>query len=106
MTDEHHEARVTVTRRAPTDIQSRQVIVSLDGKPFGTLLFGESETKPLPPGPHALRFNNTLVWKTVEFVAAPGEHVRFNVINRPGWGTWWMLSLLGTGPLYLTVTRE
>ena len=106
MTDEPNQARVTVSRRVATDIQSRQVIVSLDGEPFATLLFGEFETKPLPPGPHALRFNNTLVWKTVEFVAEPGEHVRFSVINRTGWGTWWMLSLLGTGPLYLTVIRE
>lgn len=96
---------LTVSRTSPRDVKYRQMIVSLDGRPFGTLLFGETLTREIEPGHHALRVNNTLVWKTVEFNAEPGDHVRFTIVNRTGWGTWWMLSLLGAGPLYVTIER-
>ena len=99
-------ARLTITRRSPIDVRHRQMVASVDGKVFATLLFGETASTPIEPGRHALRIHNTLVWKTVEFEAAPGEHVRFTIINRTGWGTWWMLSLLGAGPLYITIERE
>jgi hypothetical protein len=69
-------------------------------------LFGQTATTEVVPGPHSLRIHNTLVWKTIELDLKPGEHARFAVANRAGWGTWWMLSLLGAGPLYLTVTRD
>jgi hypothetical protein len=98
-------ARLTLRRSSPRDAQQRQVVASLDGAPFATLMFGESAAREIPPGPHQLRLHNTLVWKTVEFTAAPGEAVTFDVINRAGWATWWMLSLLGAGPLYLTIER-
>jgi hypothetical protein len=98
-------ARLVVTRRSPKDVQTRQVIVSLDDEQVATLMFGNTYSVDLPPGHHAVRFNNTLVWKTIEFDASPGEHVHFNVVNRTGWGTWWMISLFGAGPLYLTVER-
>ena len=87
-------------------MQQRQVVASIDGKPWATLLFGESAATDVEPGPHSLRIHNTLVWKTIELDLKPGEHARFAVANRSGWGTFWMLSLLGVGPLYLTVTRE
>ena len=99
-------ARLTVTRRSTGDVQTRQVIVSLDGARVATLMFGDTCRAEMSPGPHTLRFNNTLVWKTIEFEAAPGEEVRFEVVNRTGWGTWWMISLFGAGPLYLTVKRN
>jgi hypothetical protein len=98
-------AHLTVARRSPRDVRDRQVVVTLDGRPFTTLLFGEADSQAIAPGPHRLRVHNTLVWKTVEFTAAPAEHVRFTVINHTGWGTWWMLSLLGAGPLYVTIER-
>lgn len=98
-------ARLTVERRSPKDVQTRQVITSLDGGHLATLMFGETYSAEIPPGHHTVRFNNTLVWKTIEFDAHPGEHVRLAVLNRTGWGTWWMLSLFGAGPLYLTVQR-
>ena len=52
-----------------------------------------------------VRAHNTLVWKTVDFEIDGGEHARFRVINRPGLGTYTMLSLLGTGPIYLSLER-
>ena len=99
-------ARITLVRRSSEDVQQRQVVASIDGKPWATLLFGESAAIDVEPGPHSLRIHNTLVWKTIELDLKPGEHARFAVANRSGWGTFWMLSLLGVGPLYLTVRRE
>ena len=99
-------ATVTVTRRSPTDVKQRQIYVTLDGKPFAELLFGQSFTGAVPAGSHRIRANNTLVWKTLDLHLEPGEHARFVVVNRPGPGTYALLSLLGTGPIYLTFERE
>jgi hypothetical protein len=97
--------RLTVTRNAPNDVKVRQIVLSLDGDPLATLLYGESVTREVVVGAHSLRAHNTLVWKTVDFEIAAGEHVHFRVVNRPGFGTYAMLSLLGTGPIYLTLER-
>ena len=104
MTEQH--TLITVERTADTDVQHRQIIVSLDGEPFATLLFGKSETKPIAPGHHRLKAYNTLVWKTIEFDVAEGEHARFQVINRPGKWTYPLVALLGVGPIYLSVERK
>lgn len=99
-------SRITVSRTSPRDVKHRQVIVKVDGEPFATLLYGETETRELPPGSHRLHFDNTWVWKNIDFKLAGGEHAKFNVINRAGRLTWWMVALLGAGPMYLTVERE
>ena len=104
MTEQH--TLLTVERTSDTDVQHRQVIVSIDDQPFATLLFGKSETKPIAPGRHRLKAYNTLVWKTIEFDVADGEHARFQVINRPGKWTYPMVALLGVGPIYLTIERK
>ena len=97
---------ITIARTSQEDIRQRQIVVSLDGDRIGTLLFNQTLTHPLEPGRHKLRVHNTLVWKSVEFDVPPGAEVRFVVINRAGFGTYAMLTLLGTGPLYLTLRRE
>jgi hypothetical protein len=99
-------ATITVTRRSPEDVRQRQVFVSVDGQPFASLLFGETHSGPVPAGTHRLRAHNTLVWKTIELELKEGEHVRLRIVNRPGFGTYALLSLLGTGPIYLTFERE
>lgn len=99
------EALVTVERTAESDVRHRQVIVSIDDQPFATLLFDQSATKAFAPGHHKLKAYNTLVWKTVEFDLAAGEHARFQVINRPGRWTYLLVTLLGVGPIYLTIER-
>jgi hypothetical protein len=98
-------ATISIARRSPNDVRIRQIYVSIDGKTVAELLYGHSFTTELPAGPHRLRANNTLVWKTLDCDLAPGEHARFNVVNRPGFGTYAMLGLLGGGPLYLTFER-
>ena len=99
-------ATITVTRQSPKDVRHRQIYISLDGNEFAELFYGQQITREVPAGPHRLRANNTLVWKTLECVLRPGEHVRFAVVNRAGFGTYALLSTLGTGPIYLTFERE
>ena len=96
---------ITVSRKAPNDVKVRQIYISLDGKTVAELLYGQSFTAEVAAGPHVLRAHNTLVWKTVNCEIAPGEHAVFTVINRPGPGTFTMLSLLGSGPIHLTFER-
>jgi hypothetical protein len=99
-------ARLTVRRQSPDDIQQREVFVSLDGSELGILRFGDSVTRELEPGRHELRAHNTLFRQRLSLDVGPGEHLRFNVVNRPGWGTYAMMSVLGAGPLYLSIERE
>ena len=98
-------AMLTVTRTDPADVKDRQLIVSLDGQRLGQLLFGETLTHEMLPGPHRVRISNTLFWKTISFVAKPGEEVRFEAVNRAGRLTYPMMVIMGAGPLYLTVRR-
>jgi len=80
-------------------------VIYLDGEKLGDVMFGESISRDIRPGPHALRVSNTLVWKTVAFDVKPGEQVRFQAINRPGKLTYPMLVMIGVGPLYVTIKR-
>lgn len=96
---------VTITRTAEDDCQTRQLIVSIDGKRVATLLWGDSVRCDLEPGRHALRVYNTLVWKTIEFTLGPGEQAFFEVVNRAATSTYLIVGLLGVGPLYVAVRR-
>lgn len=98
-------ASVTVTRTSEEDFKSRQLIVWIDGERVADLLWGDSVTRDVEPGPHRIRVSNTLVWKTVQFTVKPGEQVFFEAINRPGWGSLPMLLLLGAGPLFVKLRR-
>lgn len=98
-------ASVTVTRNAKNDFQQRQLIVFLDDERLGDLMFGQTISRDIQPGPHRLRVSNTLVWKTVAFDVKPAEQVRFEAINRAGKLTYPMLLIIGAGPLYVTLRR-
>lgn len=97
---------VTVERKHEKDVRDRQVVVSIDGEPLATLLYGQQATRDVPPGPHRLKAHNTLFWKNIDVDLQPGEHARFVVINRAGTGTFSLLGMLGVGPLYLTFERQ
>jgi hypothetical protein len=99
-------ASLTIVRTSNEDFKDRQIYLTLDDQKVGTLMFGETFTTELDPGPHRLKFNNTFVWKTIDFDVKLGEQVRFEVINRPGKLTYPMLLIVGVGPLYLTVRRR
>lgn len=98
-------AAVTVTRTSEQDFKSRQMPVWIDGERVATLLWGDSITRELPPGPHRLRVSNTLFWKTLEFMLEPGEQLFFEAINAIGPGTILMTVMLGVGPLYVVLRR-
>ena len=99
-------ARLTIRRQSADDIQQREVFVSLDGTELAILRYGESVTREVEPGEHELRAHNTLFRQRRQLMLAPGEHVQFNVVNRPGWGTYAMMSVLGAGPLYLSLDLD
>lgn len=99
-------ARVTVTRTDERDARQRQVFARIDKGETSTLVWGDAVTLDVAPGPHVLKVNNTLVWKSLEFTAASGEHVEFQLVNAPGKLTLGFLVLLGVAPLYLTIERR
>jgi hypothetical protein len=100
-------ARVTVRRTSKDDIGLRQIFVSLDDEQRAILEAGQEISREIAPGPHRLRVHNTLIWKTIDFTVAVGEHVSFVAINRAGFGTYSILAfLIGGNLIYLTVERE
>ena len=100
-----HPSSVTISRTDASDFGDRQLIITLDNERLGDLMFGQSISRDVAPGPHTLRVSNTLVWKTIDFDLQIGEQVFFEAINRTGPGTLTMLVLLGAGPLYVTLQR-
>ena len=99
-------ARITIIRKDPKDVGDRQIVVSVDGEPMATLLFGAEASREVPPGDHRVRAHNTLFWKTHDIVLQPGEHARFKAVNRAGWAAFGFLMVLGAAPLHLTFERE
>ena len=97
------QTRLTIHRTSEQDVKQRQVIFSLDGKRIAELLYGQTFTCEIPPGPHKLRANNTLVWKTVDFLAPSGTHVHFTCINYAPRGLIYMLALFGVSPLFVAL---
>ena len=99
------ESRVTVSRTEPEDIRQRQIIVKLDGKRLGEIMWGDEISRPVEPGRHRLQVDNTWNWKNVDFTLAPGEHARFRTVNRGGRFTWFLVGTLGVGPMYVHIER-
>ncbi len=105
MESEVTASRVTISRTSPDDIQQRQIIVKLDGKRLGELMAGDEISQVVEPGRHRLQVDNTWNWKNVDFSVAPGEHARFQTVNRGGRFTWFLVGTLGVGPMYVHVER-
>src|ERR1700753_4270525 len=99
------ESRLTVSRTHPEDIRQRQIVVKLDGKRLGELMFGDEISRPVEPGPHRLTVDNTWNWKNLDFTVTEGEHVRFRAVNRGGRFTWFLVGTIGVGPMYVSVER-
>ena len=99
-------ARITIVRQSPADLGYRQIFVSVDGADFAMLKNGQTATRELDAGRHRMRVHNTLFWKNLEVELAPGEHARFAVVNRGGFGTNFLTGIIGAGPIYLSVERE
>jgi hypothetical protein len=100
------EAKITIRRTSPDDIQLRQVIVKLDGKSVAELMYGDTATIPVIPGRHRLRVDNTWNWKTLDLDLAPGDHLEFLTVSRPGRFTWFLVGTLGAGPMYVSIKPD
>lgn len=100
------ETKITVRRASPEDAQQRQVIVKLDGADIGELMFGETLTVSVAAGHHKLKVDNTWNSKTMDLEVNAGDHVRLQTVNRMGKLTWFLVSLFGAGPMYVSVERE
>ena len=97
---------ITITRTSEEDWKTRQLVVSIDGKRVAEMLWGDSMTIELEPGPHSLRVHNTLVWKTVQFTLAPGEQIFYEAVNHASASSYFCLGLLlGIAPLWVTLRR-
>ena len=98
--------RLVVTRREERDVRQRQVFLSLDDQSLGDLVFGEEISREIAPGPHTLKANNTMVWKTVKFEVQAGEEVRFSAVNYSGRGFWILMAFAGIAPMFLAIERR
>jgi hypothetical protein len=100
------QGTITIRRKSPEDVQQRQIIVKLDGENVGELFYGDTISVPVTPGRHSLRVDNTWNWKTLELDVTAGEHLKFQTASRAGKFTWFLVSVLGAGPIYVSIQRE
>jgi hypothetical protein len=103
---QENQGWITIRRDSSEDVQQRQIIVKLDGKRVGELLYGQTITRPVTPGHHRLRVDNTWNWKTIEFDVAAGEHLKFRTVSKAGRLTWFLVGTLGAGPMWVSIEKE
>lgn len=99
-------ATLTINRNAPDDAQQRQILVFLDGEQIAELMYGESVTKEIAPGPHVLLVDNTWNKKSTQFDVADGGPVRFLVKNHSSRISEFLLMIFGAGPLKVSLDRQ
>ena len=100
------QGTITIRRKAPDDVQQRQIIVKLDGENVGELFYGDTISIPATAGRHRLRVDNTWNWKTLDLDVAAGDHLKFQTKSRAGRFSWFLASLFGAGPIYVSIQRE
>ena len=100
------QGTITIRRTSNNDVQQRQIIVKLDGENVGELYYGDTISIRVTAGHHRLRVDNTWNWKTVELDVAPGDHLKFHAMSRAGRFSWFLVSMLGAGPIYVSIKRE
>ena len=96
-------AQITVTRDSPDDVQSRQIIVSLDGERKGELMFGDAITFSASSGHHSLRVDNTWNHKDIEVQVNAGVDLRFVTKSHAGDFSKFLLVAFGAGPIYVSI---
>lgn len=99
-------AQITVARTSDDDVQQRQIVVKVDGERIGELMFGETITIPVRAGRHELLVDNTWNRRKVEVDVAAGEQVKFRAVSRAGRFTWFLVGMLGAGPIYVSLEPE
>lgn len=95
--------RITIQRNSPDDVQTRQIIVSLDGERKGEMLFGDSITFSAAPGRHTLRVDNTWNRKDIALDVAEGSSLNFAVKSTAGQFSRFLLVAFGAGPISVSI---
>jgi hypothetical protein len=96
-------AKITVTRDSGDDVQTRQIVVFLDGQRKGELLFGDALTFAVAPGRHTLRVDNTWNHKDLDLDVGAANDLRFVTKSRAGEFSRFLLVAFGAGPIYVSI---
>ena len=88
-----------------SNVLGRGLRLWLDGEELSPLKVGKALNVEIEPGAHTLRVSNTYHSKTVEFDAQPGEQVHYRADNKVGFFGWFLLTVLGSGPMRLLIER-
>lgn len=96
-------AQITIVRDSSEDTQTRQIVVYLDGKNQGELMFGDSMTLDVAAGAHQLRVDNTWNRKDLQIEIGAGEHLQFSTKSSAGKFAWFLLGFLGAGPMHVSI---
>ena len=99
-------ATLKVNRTAPEDAQQREIRVYLDGDQIAELLYGQTVSKEIAPGPHKLLVDNTWNKQASEFTATENETVSFLAQNTAGSFSQFLLGIFGAGPIRVSLTRR
>jgi hypothetical protein len=79
---------IHVYRNSPDDIQGRQIQLSIDDTPVGTIEYGEVFSRGVEPGLHTVRASNRLFAATLTVDVCAKAHVRVQCgrgVERPRW---------------------
>ena len=95
--------KITVSRNCDDDVQTRQIIVSLDGEQKAELLFGDAITLSVTPGSHTLRVDNTWNHKDLVLDVTVGRDLHFVTKNTAGQFSRFLLVAFGAGPIYVSI---
>jgi len=99
-------ATIIVNRNSPEDAQQREINIYLDGDPIAELMYGQTISKEIAPGPHKLLVDNTWNKQTSEFTAVENEKISFLTLNTSGRFSQFLLMIFGAGPLRVSLTRQ
>ena len=95
--------KITVSRNCEDDVQTRQIIVSLDGERKAELMFGDAITITALPGRHTLRVDNTWNHKDLALDVVDGNDLRFVTKSTAGQFSRFLLVVFGAGPIYVSI---
>jgi hypothetical protein len=96
-------AMITVVRNSSDDTETRQIIVFLDGKNQGELMFGDSMTLQVTPGSHLLRVDNTWNRKDLQVEIRAGEQLQFGTKSTASQLSKFLLGFIGFGPYQVSL---
>ena len=101
--DSGGSAEITVSRDSREDVQTRQIVITLDGERKAELLFGDAITFSATAGHHRLRADNTWNHKELELDVVSGGNLHFITKNTAGQFSRFLLVAFGAGPIYVSI---